>query len=406
MPIRFEQASLSNGLRVVAEIDPHAHTSAAGFFVKTGARDEAPAVMGVSHFLEHMMFKGTAKRTAEDVDRDFDDIGADHNAFTSSEMTAFWAHTLPENLPRAVDILADIMRPALRQEDFDAEKKVILEEIAMYEDNPFWVLYEKALETYYGTDPMAHRVLGTNQTITGLKRDQMVEYFTNRYSSDNTVVALAGNVSLSEVVGVLERGCGKWTRTGATRQADRPAVSSSTFTTTSDKVNRHYLLMLCPGPSQQDDQRYAAAVLSQVLGDAEGSRLYWALVETGLAEEAQAQHDPRDGAGDFLVFAVCSPDRAEEVQSIAQAQMRTVGEGLTEDDLERVRNKIATGITLHGELPAGRMRRLGRLWMYGDRHRTLEEELKRINAVTVNDLRALLEQYPLVPVVTGSLAPE
>src|SRR5690606_31565817 len=123
MSTEFKQATLPNGLTVIAEVAPAAHSAAMGFFVKTGARDEVTSVMGVSHFLEHMMFKGTEKRTAEDVDRDFDDIGANHNAFTSSEITAFWAHSLPEHLSRAGEILADIMRPSLRQEDFDSEKK-------------------------------------------------------------------------------------------------------------------------------------------------------------------------------------------------------------------------------------------------------------------------------------------
>src|SRR5690606_38952834 len=139
----FQHATLPNGLTVIAEVDPEAHTAAAGFFVKTGARDEASPLMGVSHFLEHMMFKGTDQRSAEELNRQFDLIGARNNAYTTSELTCFYASVLPERLlgaGGAVDLLADMMRPALREEDFDTEKKVILEEIAMYEDNPFWVL--------------------------------------------------------------------------------------------------------------------------------------------------------------------------------------------------------------------------------------------------------------------------
>ena len=161
MPITFREATLPNGLHVLAEVDPAAHSASIGFFVKTGARDEATEIMGVSHFLEHMMFKGTETRSAADVDRAFDDLGAEHNAFTTSELTAFHAHALPEHLPAAGEILADILRPALRQEDFDDEKAVILEEIAMYEDHPFWKLYERAMETYYDGHPLSHRVLGT-----------------------------------------------------------------------------------------------------------------------------------------------------------------------------------------------------------------------------------------------------
>ena len=194
MAVEFKQATLANGLNVVAEVDPSAHTAAIGFFVKTGARDEDPAVMGVSHFLEHMMFKGTDTRSAEQVDKDFDDIGADHNAYTSGEMTAFWAHALPEHLPRTEEILSDILRPALREKDFDDEKSVILEEIAMYEDQPFWVLFERVMEAYFRTHPMAHRVLGTRDTIESMQCRQMQTYFAQRYAPDNTVVAMAGGL--------------------------------------------------------------------------------------------------------------------------------------------------------------------------------------------------------------------
>jgi predicted Zn-dependent peptidase len=405
MAIEFQDATLPNGLNVIAEVDDSAHTAAIGFFVKTGARDELPGVMGVSHFLEHMMFKGTATRSAEEVDQEFDDIGAEHNAFTTSEMTAFWAHSLPEHLFKTEEILADILRPSLRQADFDSEKKVILEEIAMYNDYPFWVLYEKALEAYYREHPLAHRVLGTTETITELKRDQMMGYFTNRYSADNTVVAAAGRVDFDALVSRLTAHCGNWNTTRPMRAQGTPRFEPQEFTMKSDAVHRHYMLMLGPAPSQQDEQRYAASMLAQVLGDAEGSRLYWALIETGIAEEAQTQFNGRDGLGEFLVYASCSPEHSEEVEKIARHEMANLIESITEDDLERVRSKIATGVTLHGELPAGRMKRLGRVWTYSGEYRSLEEELDRINAVTLKELRSVHEAFPFKPVVTGHLTP-
>ena len=148
MSVTFRKTTLDNGLTIIAEVDPNAYTTAAGFWISTGARDEEPSQMGVSHFLEHMMFKGSDNRSAEQVNRDFDDLGAINNAFTSAEMTAYWIHLLPEHLGRGISVLADILRPALRQSDFDSEKQVILEEIAMYEDQPFWVLYEPVSYTH------------------------------------------------------------------------------------------------------------------------------------------------------------------------------------------------------------------------------------------------------------------
>jgi len=166
MPVEFKQATLDNGLTIIAETDPAAHTASCGFFVKTGARDEASAVMGVSHFLEHMMFKGTERRTPDDVNREFDEIGARYNAFTSAEMTAFHAQVLPEALPQATDILADILRPALRESDFTDEKGVILEEIAMYKDEPFWTLYEELTARRYGAHPLATACWGPTRRST------------------------------------------------------------------------------------------------------------------------------------------------------------------------------------------------------------------------------------------------
>jgi len=402
----FHHATLPNGLTVIAEIDPAAHTAAAGFFVKTGARDEQPAVMGVSHFLEHMMFKGTAKRTAAEVDRDFDDLGADHNAFTTSEMTAFHAHTLPEHLPRALEVLADIMRPAIRPDDFDSEKGVILEEIAMYNDYPFWVLYERAMEEFYRTHPLAHRVLGTTRTITDLTQPQMLDYFTQRYSADNTVLAAAGRLDFDALVRDAEKHCGHWNTTNADRPLLAPKLQPSEFTIESESVHRHYLLMMAAGPSSTDDRRYAAAILANILGDADGSRLYWALIETGLAEEAQVQFEGRDGTGESLVYASCSTENAAEVQTVIRREIDSLADSLTEDDLERTRSKFATGITLHGELPAGRMKRLGRMWTYESQYRPLEDELARVNAVTLDELRAVQVAFPLRPIVTGNLTPK
>ena len=210
MSFEFKHAVLENGLTVIAECSPLAHTAAVGFFVRTGARDEPRELMGVSHYLEHMVFKGTARRSADQVNRDFDRIGANHNAFTTAELTAFHAHVLPEHLDDATGILADILRPSLRQADFDEEKGVILEEIAMYDDNPFWRLWEHASERFFGAHPMGHRVLGTRETIKALTRDQMQAYFDDRYGASSTVVCAAGAVDFDALVATLRRECGSW----------------------------------------------------------------------------------------------------------------------------------------------------------------------------------------------------
>src|SRR5437764_7324098 len=189
----FHSHRLPNGLQIIGETSPAARSMALGFFVRTGARDETPPESGVSHFLEHMVFKGTPRRTALDVNRDFSRIGADNNAFTSEENTVFHACVLPEYLPDAVDILADILRPSLRGEDFDMEKKVILEEIGMYEDQPNYSAYDNARKLHFGEHNLGNSVLGSVASITALTRDQMASYFARRYVAPNITVAATGN---------------------------------------------------------------------------------------------------------------------------------------------------------------------------------------------------------------------
>lgn len=405
MPCQFRTAELPNGLRVIAEVDGQAYTAAAGFFVRTGSRDERPEVMGVSHFLEHMMFKGTPRRSADDVNREFDELGANYNAFTTQEMTAFWAHVMPEMLPGALDILADIMRPALREEDFQTERGVILEEIAMYADMPFWRLYEAAMERHYGPHPLAHRVLGTNETIANLTRDAMAAYFDDRYSADNTVLALAGHLDFDATVDAVTKWCGSWQRTDTHRRYDSIDRADHHFTLDDPKASRHYLLMVSAAPAADDDRRYAASMLANLLGDQEGSLLYWALVEPGIAEEAQVGYDGRDRVGEYYVYASCPPERAAQVEEIIGDQIARCLELTTEDDLARLRSKTATSVTLAGERPAGRMKRLGRVWTYLQRYSTLEEELAKIQAVTLDDVRAVYEAFPFRPRTIARLRP-
>lgn len=406
MPVTFQQHRLSNGLTIIAETDPAAHTTAAGFFVKTGARDEAAPVMGVSHFLEHMMFKGTEEISAEELNRRFDDLGARNNAFTSAEMTCFYASVLPERFDEMVSLLARMMRPALRQADFDTEKGVILEEIAMYKDNPFWVLYEAAIERHFGVHPLSHRVLGTTETITALARDQMMDYFRARYSADNTTLAVAGRVDFAKLVALAERMCGTWERTGATRDSNRPRPVGGEFTIEDEKVSRAYILGLADAPAIEDERRYAAGMLAQVLGSPDNSLLHWALIETGLAEEAQAAFDAHDGVGHYFIYASADPARIDDVWAQVQTQVDRLIDAVTPDDLERLRNKAATALTVGGERPGDRMHRLGRLWTTTAQYRPLEAELERIKKVTLDDLRAVAAAYPIRPVTVGKLVPK
>src|SRR4051812_3735085 len=274
---------LPNGLQIIGESSPSARSVAVGFFVRTGARDETPEVCGVSHFLEHMVFKGTPRRTAFDVNRDFDRIGANYNAFTSEENTVFYAAILPEYLPQAVDILADILRPTLRDDDFNMEKNVIIEEIGMYEDQPNWSAYDHAKKHYFADHPLGNSILGTPASITALQREQMVEYHRRRYVAPNILAAAAGNFEWGRFVDLVEKACGAWEKGPAGRENVRPAAGSRRpYVIPKEKVSQEHVVLMSPGPAANDPLRYAAETLALVLGDDSGSRLYWALVDPGL----------------------------------------------------------------------------------------------------------------------------
>ena len=206
----FQTHRLANGLQIIGETNPSARSMALGFFVRTGSRDETPEVSGVSHFLEHMVFKGTPNRSALDVNRDFDRIGAHYNAFTSEENTVFYAAILPEYMPQAVDVLADILRPSLRDDDFDMEKNVIIEEIGMYEDQPMWSAYDHAKRIYFADHPLGNSILGSVESIKALTREQMHSYFNRRYVAPNITVVAAGNFDWPQLVALVERHCGDW----------------------------------------------------------------------------------------------------------------------------------------------------------------------------------------------------
>ncbi len=405
----FRHHRLSHGLTLLAEPNDAAHTAGVGFFLRTGARDEPSALMGVSHFLEHMMFKGTPRRTADDINRQFDDMGANYNAFTSHESTVYYAQVLPEFTTQAVDLLTDMMQPRLQADDFEMEKKVILEEIGMYEDKPGWRLQDALLEKHFHGHALAHRVLGTTQTITDLTVEQLRQYHQQRYRPDNMIFVAAGRLDFDRLIEQLNQLSAAWSSGGATRHYDLPAFAPSQQTLHDDKLHRHYLALAMPAPSAQTSERFAMKVLADIVGDAEGSRLYWALCDPGLADEASLSYEPQDHAGLCMAFLSCDPQRAAQVTELLQQTLHDVTIGkqpITEDEITRVKNKLATQATLAGEQPMGRMSSLGASWLYLNRYVSLEEELQQLMSVTADDIATVLQHWPLSKFTQVSLGPK
>ncbi len=406
MSIEIREHVMGNGLRIVAEVDAAAASAAAGFFVRTGARDESPQLMGISHFLEHMVFRGTEGLDGEAIDRAFEDLGASHNAWTSAEITAFHGHALAESMPDVLDLLVRIMRPLLLDEDLEDERGVVLEEIAMYEDQPFWQLWEATAEAYYGAHPMGHRVLGTTESVQAITPTDMRNWHTSRYGSDCTTLALAGRLDFDAIVDRMEQSVGNWTPSGAKRNWGEMNHRMQDLVLHSDRTTQGYLIGLAPAPALEDTRRHAAAVLAWIAGHGDGSALHWALVNPGIAEEARLEYEGHDRSGVFATWSVCEPNQLQDVESTMREVIRTAAESVTDDDLNRARAMIATAVTVHGELPAGRMQRLGRRAATCGDVLPLDEELARIEAVSRDDLLAVIEAFPPEPVVLGQLLPE
>jgi predicted Zn-dependent peptidase len=405
MALTFHHRQLDNGLDIVAEHNPDAYSVALGLFVKTGSRDEQANVNGVSHFLEHMMFKGSSKYTWEDVNRIFDEIGARYNAFTSQEMTAYYANVLPEFTERAIEHLSHLLRPAIRVEDFTTEKNVILEEISMYLDDPGHRLYEKLMESHFGNHPLSMSVLGTADSIQKLQRDEMAAYFKSRYGPGNMVLSVTGAFDFEEIVKLAEKYCGSWPHVDAPRQQPDPIYKPHRVSMTDAKLNRQYLMGMTPGPSAQDDRRFAARILSDVIGDSDGSRFYWALVDNAIAEEADFGFYPHDACGSFYISLTTDPERSEQALTIAMAELEKAKHDLNDDEVERAKNKIASSLVLQGEIPLGRMRSIGGQWMYNKQYRSLELDMATLQAVTRDSLQDLMRDFPFDPMTIVSLGP-
>jgi predicted Zn-dependent peptidase len=403
----FHSHKLPNGLQIIGESSPSARSVALGFFVRTGSRDETPEVSGVTHFLEHMVFKGTPRRTALEVNCDFDRIGADYNAFTSEENTVFHAAVLLEYLPQAVDILADILRPSLRQEDFDMEKKVNINEIGRYEDMPMWSAYDHAKKLHFADHLLGNSILGTTASITALSRDQMHEYFRRRYVAQNVIVSVAGNVDWPAVVALIEKHCGNWESGPVGRECLREAPGSSQLKVmTREKVAQEYVVMMSQGPSATSPLRHAADLLSMAIGDDSGSRLYWALIDPGLADSADCSFHEYDHTGVFYTSYSCEPERTKSNLDIIHGVLNAVqADGISAEELSQARNKLLSRVVRSGERPKGRMMAIGSHWTYQGEYRSVDDELRAYEAVTLADVRTLLERYPLPQVTTLALGP-
>ncbi|HLX64203.1 MAG TPA: pitrilysin family protein [Planctomycetota bacterium] len=392
---QFSLRQFDNGLTVILEFIPQAVSTAVGFMVRTGARDEDKKYDGVSHFLEHMMFKGTHKRGWLEINRDFDQMGARYNAFTSWEETCYYAWVLNEETPKALDLLTDMLHSRLPDDEFTTEKKVILEEIARYRDMPEHVAFEEAMKLAFAGHRLSSNILGTPQTIGRLTRAEMKAYFDARYVPNNITLFACGNVDEARFMAQVEELWGARNGPRADRFSPPPGFHKGKKKVQKKGVARQNIVMLWPMLPLNDTRAAAASMLGAILGDDRNSRLYWALRHTGLAEDAGGGYWGFTDTGLMAVNAACDPDKATKVADILRNETKKLKDGIKENELQRVKNRARTTLVFSAETPFNRFRQLMQQWMVRRELLTTEDMLARLNAVTRNDMYALLEEFPI-----------
>ncbi len=405
--MEFRQSVLPNGLQVIGEINPRAQSAAVGFYVRTGSRNETLDCSGVSHFLEHMAFKGNEHFSAADANRVFDELGANYNAQTGEEFTLYYAAVLPEYLPRAFELLSALMQPSLRVDDFEMEKQVILEEIGMYDDMPAFLSHDQAMATHFSHHPLGQSILGTRESIQALTADQMRTYFQQRYHTGNITLVATGKVDWDQIKSLAVQHCLGFP-TGSRQEnwvACHPQPSRSAISRPA--LSQSHTMLFSTAPTSCDSQRFAAEVLSVIVGDGDSGRLYWELVDPGHAESCDLAYNEFFDNGIWAGYLCC--DVGETDTNIARMErvfQQINDSGVTADELDEAFNKVASRIVLRSERPMGRLSVVGGDWVYREQYQSVEQEIEAYRQVTLGDIRQLLDQYPLGMTTITELKPE
>ncbi len=395
---RFFTHKLPNGLQMLGQQIPGVHSVATVFWVRTGTRDEPPAQLGVSHFLEHMAFRRTKHLTGDQVDRAFEEMGADHNAGTGPEMTFYWTRVLSENVFWSLDILTELLQPVLDPTDFEQERDVILEEIARYEDLPTQVLLDHLMDDFFGPHPLSGRTLGTPETIEALTPEQMRAYWSRRYGTRDMLFAIAGNFDWDAIVDRVETLSSEWGHGETSRELAQAAFRPGLRVYPRDQFVQEQIALGTPSVTRSDPRYWVAATLATVLGDDTGSRLYWAVQQKGLAESATAQVMEFDDNGVMLVHLATEPKQASQALAATRREMeRLQAFDVTQEELDRAKAKLNSSVIIGGESTNERVMSLIRSWLAQGRLETLEETRATIEAVSLHDLKQLAQEFPIAP---------
>ena len=367
----LRRSELPGGLRVLTEAVPGVRSVSIGIWISIGSRDEAPEQAGAAHYLEHLLFKGTQRRSAAEIAEEFDAVGGDLNAFTAKEHTCYYAHVLDTDLPLAVDVLADVVTDAtMRPSDVEVERSVVLEEIAMRDDDPEDLLGELSDEALFGGHPLGRPVIGSEDSVRGMRRATLHAFWRGEYTTPRMIVAAAGNLvheEVVELVGAALAAAGARAAGASPAGPRRPAVAELTrgprLVLRPEDTEQAHVLLGVPGVSRHDPRRTALSVLNTALGGGPSSRLFQQVREQrGLAYSVYSSSVSYADAGALSVYAGCAPERLDEVVSVINSVLREVASGgLTPAEVARAQGNLRGGLVLGLEDTPSRMNRIGTL---------------------------------------------
>jgi predicted Zn-dependent peptidase len=392
----------SSGLRIVTEEVPSVRSAAVGIWVNVGSRDEAPATAGASHFLEHLLFKGTTSRTALDISSSIESVGGEMNAFTSKEYTCFYARVIDTDLPMAIDVVSDLITSSIVTAlDVDAERKVVLEEIAMRDDDPSDLVHDLFSDTYYGDTQIGRPILGTVESIKGMSRNTVFNYYKKKYLPQDLVVAVAGNIKHKRVVAMVEQALSRDNFLDVmAAPVIRPNIPIKNTKQQSvgllyKKSEQAHMFYGMEGVARADDRRFAMGVLSAALGGGMSSRLFQEIREKrGLAYSVYAYAQQFAGSGVLGFYAGCNPTKAIEVVEIIRSVLSDVADnGMTHEEIERAKGAVRGSLVLSQEDTGSRMSRIGKNEIVYGQVMDFDDILKAISRVSAQDIHEIASEF-------------
>lgn len=406
--VHYDFTELDNGLRVISETMPSLRSVALGCWIDTGTRDENGNEAGVSHFLEHLLFKGSEMLSAREVNETLDGIGAESNAFTSKEATCYWTRLLDQDLAVGLDVLSEIIqRPAFRINEIDSERQVVVEEINMNEDDPTDVVFENFSTAVFAGHALERPVLGTRESIRAMSRDDIHGYWKKRYGAGSLIIAAAGSVDHAALVGLVEQRFGGWSGDNVDHELTTNTVEPKVNLTKRETEQAH-LVLGGPGLNRRDERRWAFEVLTHVMGSGMSSRLFREVrEERGLAYAIYGFKLAYSDNGAWGVHVGTTPSQTDTALNVIREELaKVVDEGITTEELDRAKGSMRGGLALSLEDSNSRMVRLGRDEMTGMPHLSMDERLAKLEAVTLGEIKQVAgEIYGAPTRVMGAVGP-